>query len=101
MNVSIVIDGGPPTIQTIIPNDTLAQYNISLYNVQDLPFSGHVVNITPQSFDNSYLFFDYAAINDTQPSPTPTSATGWTGAPTTSKNAPSLGSTSTLAKSSK
>lgn len=96
-NVSIVIDGGPPKIQTIVPNGT--EHTVSLYDVQSLSFSGHIIDISLLFFNNNHLFFDYAAVNDTQPSPT--NATGWTGTlPSPSNGAPTSESTSTSTKSS-
>ena len=90
MNVSIVLDGGPPKIQTVFPNETgYSLYNSSLYNIQSLSFSGHVIDIALQFFDGAHLFFDYAAVNDTQPSPTSSTET------LTSKSSPTSESTST------
>lgn len=78
-NVSISIDGNSPTIYTKAAIDGQDQYNVTLYDAQLLSFNAHTIDITLLNYtaatgNVTKLGLDYAAINDTQPLPTITTA---------------------------
>jgi hypothetical protein len=70
LNASITLDGNPdPTLRKVdarLPPDT-GGYNISLYEVQSLPFGNHEVTVSVldfSPFQKGAISFDYAAVND-------------------------------------
>lgn len=72
--VNITLDENPnsTTTYTHTAGTAMEMYNISLYNVQSLPFGYHEVDVLLLDWNTggeSALWFDYAAVNDTQPSP--------------------------------
>jgi len=72
--VNITLDENPnsTTTYTHAAGTAMEMYNISLYNVQSLPFGYHEVDVLLLDWNTggeSALLFDYAAVNDTQPSP--------------------------------
>jgi len=78
-NVSVIMDKNPntTTISTLINNSTIEQYNITVYNNQSLAFGNHIVTVqllTWVTGSNTTFWFDYAAVNDTQPSPSPSAS---------------------------
>jgi hypothetical protein len=51
----------------VLVPDSIAAYNISLYDVQSLPFGNHEVTVSLLDFSPSQkgaISFDYAAVND-------------------------------------
>jgi hypothetical protein len=74
VRVNVTLDGDPMSTvtNTHAAGTAMKTYNVSLYDVQELPFGYHQVNIllldwTPGC--KSALLFDYAAVNDTRASP--------------------------------
>src|ERR1700683_1026484 len=63
--------GTPPLLDTAPPI-----YNVTLYDIQSLPLSFHGMSITIVPWQNgaSWLSFDYAYVNQTNPSPTPSTS---------------------------
>src|ERR1700691_529824 len=79
VNVSITLDGDPSstTMRKLLNNSTIELYNVSIYDNQSLPFGNHKVTVLLLSWvtgGESSLWFDYAAVNDTKPSASPSSS---------------------------
>lgn len=79
VNASIILDGDASSITTTtLFSDAEMSVNVSLYNVQSLPYGTHAANVSlldynrPGADKRSCLYFDFAAVNDTS---LPTSTT--------------------------
>jgi hypothetical protein len=81
-NFTVTLDSGDvslPISRSILPPGSPALYNVSFYDLQQLPFSFHSFTLTLGNGPDgpSEILFDYAYINQTvpPPPPSPTSAT--------------------------
>jgi hypothetical protein len=67
VNVTITLDGNSSstTIKIIDPDTRgIELYNVSIYDVQSLPFGDHNVTVRAPTNGTDQLWFDYAAVND-------------------------------------
>jgi len=75
VNASITLDGNSSstTVTTILESgNPVETYNVSLYNVQSLPYGSHVITVLLLDLTGgigSSCWFDYAMVNDTPSSP--------------------------------
>ena len=89
VNASITLDGNSSsaTKQTLLNNSTVELYNITLYDIQSLPFGDHEVTVAMLGWvtgGDSQLWFDYAAVNDSHPSPKLSATPSASASPSTS-----------------
>ena len=73
VNATITIDGNPKstTTQTLSGGQPVELYNITLYTFQSLALGSHEATVQLLSYNggNSSLWFDYAAVYQTQFAP--------------------------------
>ena len=72
INANVTLDGGLKSTTPFVAN--VAGPSISFYDVQSLPYKDHNANVLLLSGANNQYFniyFDYAAVNDTNPGLSP------------------------------